>query len=112
MSPQKFQREFQIGDREVGPKAPVLVIAEAGVAHFGDMDLARQLVDLAAESGADVFKTQVFDVDELIADTAQDWRDRLRSRNLSLPQFQELKERCEKAGLLFMATAHDPSRIA
>ena len=112
MSLQKFQRQFRIGDREVGPQAPVLVIAEAGVAHFGDMDLARQLVDLAAESGADVFKTQVFDVDELIAGSAQDWRDRLRSRNLSLPQFQELRERCEQAGLLFMATAHNSSRIA
>tara|TARA_A100001037_G_scaffold306237_1_gene350103 strand:- start:7022 stop:8053 length:1032 start_codon:yes stop_codon:yes gene_type:complete len=111
MPASKFKSRFRIGDREVGADAPVFVIAEAGVAHFGDMDLARQLVDLAAEAGADIFKTQVFDVDELIAESAPDWRDRLRPRNLSLPQFQELKERCDAAGLLFMATAHDASRI-
>lgn len=111
MTALEFKSSFQIGDRVVGAKAPVLVIAEAGVAHFGDMGLARELVDLAAEAGADVFKTQLFNVDELIAGSALDWRDRLRPRNLSLLQFQELKQRCDAAGLLFMATAHDASRI-
>ena len=98
MTALEFKSRFQIGDRAVGAQAPVLVIAEAGVAHFGDMGLARELVDLAAEAGADVFKTQMFNVDELIADSALDWRDRLRPRNLSLPQFQELKERCSENG--------------
>ena len=56
-----FASSFSIAEREVGEGAPCLVIAEAGVGHFGDMVLARELVDLAAESGADVFKTQFFD---------------------------------------------------
>jgi N-acetylneuraminate synthase/N,N'-diacetyllegionaminate synthase len=106
-----FAESFFTGGRRVGGGAPVLVIAEAGVAHFGDMDLARQLVDLAADAGADVFKTQVFDVDRLIASEMPEWRDRLRPRNLTLPQFQELKARCDDRGLLFMATAHDESRL-
>lgn len=107
-----FADSFSIGGRQVGGGAPVLVIAEAGVAHFGDMDLARQLVDLAADAGADVFKTQVFDVDQLIASEMPEWRDRLRPRNLTLDQFKELKARCDDRGLLFMATSHDESRIA
>ena len=83
----------------------------AGVAHFGDMDLAVRLVELAADAGADVFKTQVFDVEELIAAEMPEWRERLRPRNLSLAQFQELKTLCDERGLLFMATAHNESRI-
>ncbi len=106
-----FAESFSIGGRQVGGGAPTLIIAEAGVAHFGDMDLARQLVDLAADAGADVFKTQVFDVDQLIAAEMPEWRDRLRPRNLSLDQFKELKARCDDRGLLFMATSHDASRI-
>jgi N-acetylneuraminate synthase/N,N'-diacetyllegionaminate synthase len=109
-----FKSRFEIAGRPVGQGAPVLVIAEAGVAHFGDMELARALVDLAAEAGADVFKTQVFDADALFAagaPGADTWRERLRPRNLSLDQFQELKARCDAAGLLFMATAHDESRL-
>ena len=112
MTSHEFQPHFLIGDRAIGRGEPVLIIAEAGVAHFGSMDLACQLVDLAAEGGADVFKTQLFDVENLISREAQEWRKRLGSRNLTLAQFHELKERCDRAGLIFMATAHDSSRIS
>lgn len=107
----RMKRSFDIGGRQVGGGAPVFFIAEAGVAHFGDMGLARELVDLAADAGADAFKTQFFDVEALISDRAGDWRDRLRSRNLTFDQAAELKERCDARGLLFMSTAHDETRI-
>jgi len=106
-----FQDQFTIGGRPIGGGAPCLFIAEAGVAHFGDMDLAVQLVELAADAGADVFKTQVFDVDQLIAAEMPEWRDCLRPRNLSLAQFKDLKPLCDERGMLFMATAHNESRI-
>ena len=106
-----FASAFEIGGRPVGAGAPVFFIAEAGVAHFGDMGLARELVDLAADSGADAFKTQFFDVEEMIAGRAPDWRERLRPRNLTLDQALELAERCASRDLLFMSTAHVESRI-
>lgn len=106
-----FKESFNIADRPVGPSAPVLFIAEAGVAHFGDMEMAYRLIDLAVEAGADVFKTQFFDVEAMIAASAQDWRDRLAPRNLSFEQFAELKAYCDKCGILFMSTAHDATRI-
>ena len=106
-----FRESFAIGGRSVGGDAPCLVIAEAGVAHFGDMALARDLVDLAASAGADVFKTQFFDVEALFAARAAEWRDRLRPRNLTLDEAHEIKERCDSRGLLFMSTAHDETRI-
>lgn len=102
---------FEIAGRPVGGDAPCLVIAEAGVAHFGDIAMARDLVDLAAEAGADVFKTQFFDVEALFAERAAEWRDRLRPRNLTLDQAQEIKQRCHDRGMLFMSTAHDETRI-
>ncbi|MBT7612367.1 MAG: N-acylneuraminate-9-phosphate synthase, partial [Rhodospirillaceae bacterium] len=106
-----FHESFSLGDRKVGPGEPVLFIAEAGVSHFGDIAIARDLVDLAADAKADVFKTQFFDVEEMIAARASEWRDRLRPRNLTLDQAAEINERCASKGMLFMATAHDPSRI-
>lgn len=108
----EFRRQFRIGDRAVGGDAPFLFIAEAGVSHFGDIGLARELVDLAADAGADVFKTQFFDVETLIAKRAADWRERLRPRNLTLDEFAEIAQRCHARGLTFMATAHDESRIS
>ena len=81
-----FERTITIENKKVGKGQPVLIIAEAGVSHFGDINLAFDLVDMAAEVGADVFKTQIFDVDYLISKYANDWKDRLRSRNLNYDQ--------------------------
>ena len=44
-----------------------LIIAEAGVNHNGDLNLARRLIDVAAEAGADLVKFQTFSADRLVA---------------------------------------------
>ena len=47
-----------IGSHEVGPDAPVYVIAEIGLNHNGDVELAKQLIDVAADAGAQAVKFQ------------------------------------------------------
>jgi N,N'-diacetyllegionaminate synthase len=46
-------------------KKPILIIAEAGVNHNGDLALAKQLIDVAADAGADLVKFQTFSADRL-----------------------------------------------
>lgn len=48
-----------------------LIIAEAGVNHNGDMVLARELIDVAADAGADLVKFQTFNADRLVTPTAK-----------------------------------------
>jgi len=57
--------ELRIGQRMVGDGHPTFVIAEAGVNHNGSIELARQLIDIAAEAGADAVKFQMRDAAEL-----------------------------------------------
>lgn len=47
-----------IGSRTIAPEAPCYVIAEIGLNHNGDVELAKQLIDVAAEAGADAVKFQ------------------------------------------------------
>ena len=47
-----------VGGRPVGPGEPVYVIAEIGINHNGDLDLARRLIDAAADAGCDAVKFQ------------------------------------------------------
>lgn len=103
----RFDKRFEIDGRPVGEGAPVYVIAEAGVAHFGVEDKAYRLVDLAVESGADAVKFQVFDVDALIAKSLPEWRQRLGSRQLPYDAFVRIQAYCRKRGITFFATAHD-----
>jgi sialic acid synthase SpsE len=55
-----FPAEFRIGARTVGPGHPTYVIAEAGANHNRDLGIARELIDVAAEAGADAVKFQTY----------------------------------------------------
>jgi N,N'-diacetyllegionaminate synthase len=52
--------EFAIGGTPVGPGHPTYVIAEAGANHNRDLGIARELIDVAAEAGADAVKFQTY----------------------------------------------------
>ena len=90
----------------------MLIIAEAGVAHFGDTAKMDDLIDLAVEAGADVFKTQAFVTDEMIAPTLPDWRERMRSKEVGLDFLARVKAHCDTRGITFLCTAHDEHALA
>ncbi|MBO3664017.1 N-acetylneuraminate synthase family protein [Microbacterium stercoris] len=49
---------IEIGSRKVGPGQPTYVIAEIGLNHNGDVEIAKRLIDVAADAGADAVKFQ------------------------------------------------------
>ncbi len=51
-------REMKLGNRRVGEGHPAYVIAEIGINHNGDLNLARQMIDAAVHAGADAVKFQ------------------------------------------------------
>ena len=52
------ERVVTVGGREIGDGRPVYVIAEVGINHNGDLDIARRLIDAALLSGCDAVKFQ------------------------------------------------------
>ncbi len=58
------KREIKVGNRMIGTGHPVFIIAEAGVNHNGDLNLAKKLVDLAVEARVDAVKFQTFIADK------------------------------------------------
>lgn len=99
----------------------VIIIAEAGVNHNGSMEMARQLVDAAAEAGVDYVKFQTFKADRLvtrearqaeyqkrnIGDGADSQYEMLRKLELSEEDHRELKDYCRQKGVRFLSTAFD-----
>lgn len=103
----------------------VYVIAEAGVNHNGERDLAFQLVDVAAAAGADAVKFQTFDARRLASgsapkadyqkastDAAESQLDMLRKLELPVEWHVELQAHARKQGIEFLSTAFDAESLA
>jgi len=106
-----FSKKILIDRRLVGNGQPVFIVAEAGVAHFGKVEKALSLVDLAVEAGADAVKFQIFRTDSLISTEAMDWKARLSTRELPYEAFPDIKRYCAKRNIIFFATAHDEDSL-
>lgn len=99
------------------------VIAEIGVNHNGDVDLARRLIDVAADAGADAAKFQTFRTADLIVEgtEAVDYQKRdnadlnqydlLKKLELSNEAHHELVEHCKVRGIEFMSTGFDEKSL-
>ena len=97
-----------------------LIIAEAGVNHNGDMALARQLIDVAADAGADLVKFQTFTADRQVTqvaakanyqlqqtDQGETQHAMLRRLELSEAMHQDLIADCGTRGIGFFSTGFD-----
>ena len=62
-----------------------LIIAEAGVNHNGDACLAKELIDIAAECGADIVKFQTFKAEELVTKKAKKAEQRTKMGTVAGP---------------------------
>jgi sialic acid synthase SpsE len=101
----------RIGQRAVGDGQPCFVIAEAGINHNGDVGLASDLVDAAAEAGADAIKFQThFPEHEMLrggataAYVGESLFDLLTRTALSRDDHYTLRDRARVKGILFLST--------
>lgn len=101
-----------------------LVIAEAGVNHNGDLNVAFRLVEAAAQAGADVVKFQTFHAQELVTrkagkaayqkqttGEAGSQLAMLQKLELTPEHHLELIDHCQACGIEFLSTAFDPFSI-
>lgn len=101
----------------------VLIIAEAGVNHNGSMELAKRLIDAAADAGVDYVKFQTFKAANLVTKEAKqaEYQQRnaqddsqyamLKKLELSQEQHYELIDYCKQKGVRFWSTAFDMDSV-
>lgn len=98
----------------------VYIIAEAGVNHNGSLDLAKKLVDVAKDAGADCIKFQTYISQNIVSKHAlkaeyqkrntmieESQYDMLKKLELSFNDFRELNKYCKSKKIDFMSTAFD-----
>jgi N,N'-diacetyllegionaminate synthase len=85
----------------------VFIIAEIGNNHEGDFGLAKEMIDCAAEAGADAVKFQTIVPEKLVSPSDEARVARLKTFQFSNAQFAELAQFARKAGVIFFSTPFD-----
>jgi N-acetylneuraminate synthase len=112
---------IKIDNYEIGSQRPVFFVADVAANHDGDLSRAKDLIWMCAEAGADCAKFQHFNADTIVSDfgfkhlgTQQShqnsWKksvyDVYRDASLNQDWTCELKETCDKAGIVFMTSPY------
>jgi len=103
----------------------VFIIAEAGVNHNGSIELAKKLIDVASDAGADAVKFQTFKAEQLVSKEAQKAHyqqknmeekstsqyEMLKKLELDTQTHKELIHYCQNKNILFLSTPFDLQSI-
>jgi len=112
--------EIRILDQVLGEGEPCFIIAEAGVNHNGNINLAKKLIDVAKESEANAVKFQTFRTEYMVSIKAEkapyqkettsseeSQFEMLKKLELSGSQFEELFDYANKKGIIFLSSPFD-----
>ena len=114
----------KIGDRLVGRGQPCFIIAEAGVNHNGDINMAKKLIDVAKEAGADAVKFQTFKAEEVLTpgaekagyqkettSPAESQFDMIKKLELSEKDFEDLFSYAREKEIVFLSSSFDKGSV-
>jgi N-acetylneuraminate synthase/N,N'-diacetyllegionaminate synthase len=117
-------KNIRIGTHLVGDHAPCFLVAEIGINHNGSMDLAKKMIDAAADAGANGVKFQNYCTEDFILDRSLTYRypsrgawvvesqyEMFKRCELDHKSLRELKEHCDRRGVVFHSTPTSPEGV-
>jgi N,N'-diacetyllegionaminate synthase len=117
-------KKVKIGARWIGERESCFIIAEAGVNHNGDIKLAKKLIHVAKDAGADAVKFQSFKAENVVTrkapkakyqeqttGSAESQYDMIKKLELSAGNFAELARHAQKNGIIFLSTPFDNESV-
>lgn len=108
---------FNIGSKTVGGDAAPFVIAEVGINHNGDLEVAKKMIDAAVWAGVDAVKFQTFRTEDFVGDKTITYSYKSQGKEISESMFEmfkrtefsesewsEISRYCDARGILFFST--------
>lgn len=116
--------KLKIGNTLIGEEEPCFIIAEAGVNHNGDAELAKKLIDVAKEAGADAVKFQTFKAAKVVTQKAEkavyqkgtteaeeSQYEMIKKLELTEYDFRELADYAKDNDILFLSSPFDKESV-
>jgi N-acetylneuraminate synthase len=112
----------KVGSRLVGEDQPCFIIAEIGINHNGDIELAKRLISVAAAAGCDAVKFQKRTPELCVPASQRDvmretpwgyitYMDYRHKVEFGLPEYREIDAYCREHGILWFASCWDDPSV-
>ncbi len=112
-----MQKEIQINDKKIGKGNPTFIVAEIGINHNGDLDLAKKMIEAAARAGVDSVKFQNYRTEDFLSDNKLTYEymnngvkvvesqfEMFKRNELTPHMLHELKLFADSIGIIFHST--------
>lgn len=116
-----MRKEVQIGDKIIGDNHSCFIIAEIGINHNGDIELAKTLIDMAVKNGCDAVKFQkrtidvVYSAQELAKERTSPFGntngDLKRGLEFGIKEYTQIDEYCKSRGIIWFASCWDEEAV-
>jgi N-acetylneuraminate synthase/N,N'-diacetyllegionaminate synthase len=117
-------KKIRVGDRLLGEGEPTFIVAEIGVNHNGSLRMAKKLIDVAKNVGADAVKFQAFKAERIVTkyaekasyqkettDPQKSQYDMLKKLELEDEEIKELHTCANKRNIIFLSSAFDDESV-
>ncbi len=109
---------IKIGNKIIEESSPCFIVAEIGMNHNGNINLAKEIIKSAASCGVDAVKFQIFTAEKLVTKDAKTYgnedghlpdyqQEMYKKYELTEEQYKELKKYCDELGVIFFASVFD-----
>ena len=115
---------IKVGNNKIGFKKPVYIVAEAGVNHNGDVNIAKKLIKKAKKIGADCIKFQTFKANNIVTkkapkadyqlnvtDAEESQYDMLKKLELDFDAYETIVKYCDDLNIDFLSTPYNKSDV-
>jgi len=116
-----MSKSITVGERQIGDQHACFIIAEIGINHNGDLELAKKLIDAAVDAGCDAVKFQkrtvdvVYTAEELAKPRENPFGttngDLKRGLEFGKAQYQEIDRHCREKSIMWFASCWDEASV-
>lgn len=114
-------KKVKIGNKLIGDNEPIFIVAEIGINHNGDINIAKKLIDMAVFAGCDAVKFQkrtielVYTQEELAKERENPFGptngDLKRGLEFGEKEYQEIDRYCRERGIIWFASPWDVKSV-
>ena len=101
-----MNNEIIINNKKIGSQHNPFFIAEAGLNHNGDIEIAKKMIDKAIESGADAIKFQTYKSEEFLTESSE-YFNFFKNVELSFDELKELNDYAKNKNFTFFSAPFD-----